>query len=96
MPFWVRADSLPRSKRLSAVVADILQRELRSASEGSDVPRLAVMTLTARGAPRTSNLQGVLEFLDCGREWIVRGFEELTTEYMHGRWGKLTKQDMIE
>lgn len=46
------------------------------------------LNLTARGAPFGSDLDGIIEFLSMGREWIVRGFQELTTEAMHIRWGK--------
>ena len=49
-------------------------------------PRV-VLSLTARGAPPSSDIDGVLRFLDCGREWIVKGFHDLTTSTMHHRWG---------
>ena len=52
----------------------------------SDAPRV-VLTLTVRGAPDSDDISGVLRFLDCGREWIVRGFTDLTTTQMHKRWG---------
>jgi hypothetical protein len=45
-------------------------------------------TLTARGQPLGTGLAGVLEFLDLGREWIVTGFDELTTPEMHRLWGR--------
>ncbi len=45
-------------------------------------------TLTARGAPAITTLDGALEFLDTGREYIVRAFAELTTDEMHGVWGR--------
>ena len=50
-----------------------------------------VLTLTARGTPPSGRLSGVLRFLDAGRVWIVRGFEDLTTPQMQERWGKKTK-----
>ncbi|MCY4632759.1 MAG: TIGR04255 family protein [bacterium] len=53
----------------------------------SDAPRV-VLTLTARGAPPSGDLSGVLRFLDAGRVWIVRGFEDLTTSRMRERWGQ--------
>lgn len=54
---------------------------------GSDALRV-VLTLTARGAPPSGDLPGVLRFLDSGREWIVRGFEDLTTAQMREGWGQ--------
>lgn len=48
---------------------------------------LVVLTLTARGAPISPGIEGVLGFFDLGREWIVRGFVDLTTEEMHRIWG---------
>jgi uncharacterized protein (TIGR04255 family) len=47
-----------------------------------------VLNLTARGAPLAEGLEGALAFLDLGREWIVRGFAELTTTEMQDVWGR--------
>lgn len=47
---------------------------------------LLVMTLTARGQPEGSGLEGVLKFMDRAHEWIVRGFTELTRPEMHSLW----------
>lgn len=46
------------------------------------------MTLTARGAPKSSNEEDVFAWLDLGRKWVVRGFADFTTENMHKVWGK--------
>lgn len=54
--------------------------------EGSK--RMLALTLTARGAPMGSGVDGALEFLDLGRRWIVRGFTDLTTDRMHKAWGR--------
>jgi len=45
-----------------------------------------IFTLTARGAPISDGTEGAVEFLDLGREWVVRGFTSLTTEAMHQQW----------
>lgn len=50
-----------------------------------DVPMFA-LTLTARGRPLSDAVNGVLEFLDLGREWIVRTFASITTPRMHALW----------
>ena len=50
-------------------------------------PRV-ILSLTVRGSPPSSDISGVLKFLDCGREWIVSGFTDLTTPTMHERWSR--------
>lgn len=47
-----------------------------------------VVTLTARGQAEQGGIDGVMRFLDIGREWIVRGFAALTTPQMHKAWGR--------
>lgn len=45
-----------------------------------------LLTLTARGRPSDANLQGVLDFLDLGREYVVKGFASVTTLDAHKEW----------
>ncbi|MGQ0628004.1 MAG: TIGR04255 family protein [Phycisphaerales bacterium] len=47
---------------------------------------IVVVSLTARGRPFTQGLDGVLSFMDLGREWVVRGFADVTTPEMHKVW----------
>jgi uncharacterized protein (TIGR04255 family) len=54
-------------------------------SDGKPIIRL---NLTARGAPRSPNLQGVADFLDIGRLAIVDTFTTITTKDMHQLWGR--------
>jgi hypothetical protein len=54
----------------------------------SDGKELISLTLTARGAPTKDNVVGVLEFVDRGREEIVRAFAAITREDMQSMWGK--------
>ncbi|MEX0866920.1 MAG: TIGR04255 family protein [Pirellulales bacterium] len=44
------------------------------------------MTLTARGAPKTSDVNGLMHFLDYGRQVVVKSFASLTSKEMHGTW----------
>jgi uncharacterized protein (TIGR04255 family) len=44
------------------------------------------LTLTARGMPEGSGVDGALRFIDRGREAIVRSFTSITTEGMHQIW----------
>lgn len=48
--------------------------------------RLWAFQLVARGRPTGEGLEGVFGFLDMGREWVVRGFADLTTGFMHRSW----------
>ena len=57
------------------------------AEVGPEPGSQVVLSLTARGAPVSRNVDGILSFLDCGREWIVRGFQDITAPQMHKRWG---------
>lgn len=52
-----------------------------------DMP-IFVTELTARGAPSTPSLDGVMAFLDKGREAIVKMFEATTTLEAQEGWGK--------
>lgn len=49
--------------------------------------RIYVLTLTARGRPEGEGADGLLRFLDRGREWIVKGFVDMTTPDAHKDWG---------
>lgn len=60
----------------------------RSGFRSSDGEPLTILELTARGQPLREGVEGVLAFLDLGREWIVRGFDSITTPAMHKLWGR--------
>lgn len=45
--------------------------------------------LTARGRPVKQTQKSAFDFLDLGREKIVFGFTELTTDRMHKVWGRV-------
>jgi len=52
-----------------------------------DTP-IFVMELTARGAPHASSLDGVMSFLDQGRQAVVTIFNSITTPEAQEGWGK--------
>ena len=54
---------------------------------GEEREPIVLLSLTARGAPRASDISSVLEFLDLGRRWVVKGFVDMTTASFHRRWG---------
>ena len=54
----------------------------------SDGRPLIWLQLLARGVPLGDGVDGARRFFDLGREWIVRGFVEITTPDMHQAWGR--------
>jgi uncharacterized protein (TIGR04255 family) len=57
----------------------VLNRAIRK----TDAQETIQINLTARGAPKTSHTDDVLSWLDLGRDWVVRGFTDFTSERMH-------------
>ncbi len=51
-----------------------------------DQKRILELRLVARGRPNGPGVDGVLDWMDMAREWIVRGFTDLTTPQMHKIW----------
>ena len=59
-------------------------------SPGMPPPNLTpiyLVNLTARVKPERQSVDGVMKGLDIGHEWVVLGFEDLTTPEMHRYWG---------
>ena len=52
-------------------------------NEGKEIIRL---DLTCRGRPSPGSFDDVMSWMDQGREYIVRGFVDLTTDQMHKVW----------
>ena len=65
-----------------------LHVSLRPAWKEEDQSPIFVLTLTARGSPLDKGINGAFDFFDLGREWIVKGFLDLTTTGMHRAWGE--------
>jgi len=63
-----------------------LHVQLQPAIRTVDGKIIIQLTLTARGEPRSSDTEGLMQWFDIGREWIVRGFTEFTSEEMHKSW----------
>lgn len=49
---------------------------------------MIALTMSAKGAPTEASLEAALRFVDFGRDKIVRGFTDLTTDAMHEHWGR--------
>ena len=59
----------------------------RAGTRLSDGVPIWATTLTARVMARPgSGIDGALEALNVGHEWVVKGFDELTSPDMHERW----------
>jgi len=54
----------------------------------SDNSPIFTMNLIARGAPLGDGIDGAFSFFELGREWIVKGFADLTTDAMQRAWEK--------
>lgn len=65
-----------------------LHVSLQPARKRADNSPIMNMTLTARGEPLGEGIEGAFTFFDLGREWIVRGFADLTTHEMWKAWGR--------
>jgi uncharacterized protein (TIGR04255 family) len=63
----------------------IMQPAIRSA-DGKPVVQL---NLIARGRPSSSSTEDILNWFDVGREWIVRGFTDFTSQRMHQTWERI-------
>ena len=61
---------------------------------GEERGPIVLLSLTARGAPRANEISSVLEFLDLGRRWVVKGFVDMTTASFHQRWGLSPDQEI--
>lgn len=86
---------LPDAERVSMQVTYLLEANAGRlyvsfvpVIRGRDGKEVLQMTLTARGAPKSSSDEDVFGWLDLGRNWIVRGFADFTTPEMHRIWGK--------
>ncbi len=47
-----------------------------------------LLTMTAKFPGSVIGSDAILELIDLGHEWIVRGFADLTTKQMQERWGR--------
>lgn len=66
-----------------------LRFAINHALRNSDKQEVFKMNLVARGRPDNSDNDAILKWMDIGREWIVRGFEDLTTKKAHKLWEKI-------
>ena len=60
----------------------------RPAIRNADGVEIIQLTLSARGDPKGSEDAAILGWIDTGREWVVRGFTDFTSEKMHKTWNR--------
>lgn len=59
-----------------------LQRAIRQVDKAEGIQ----IQLTARGRPASGSDEDILSWIDFGREWVVRGFTDLTSRSAHDLW----------
>lgn len=52
----------------------------------ADAAESLQLTIIARGRPASSAIADLLQWLDLGREWVVRGFADFTSGTIQGLW----------
>lgn len=77
------ADASPRGR---------LMVEAEPATRNADRVPIWVITFVARLRAAGEGLEGALAALDEGREWAVRGFEEVISPEMQSQWGRELKE----
>ena len=65
-----------------------LRVSMHQAVRSEDGQEAVVLQMTSRGRPKSSATSDILEWFDLGREWIVRGFADITTDRMHKLWDR--------
>ena len=65
-----------------------LHVEMTPAFRGRDFKMIVQFTLSARGMSTGESEKEIKAWFDNAHEWIVRGFDELTTQKMHELWNK--------
>lgn len=74
-----RSYSMPDGARLRA--------EVRPVVRATDQMKTLQFTLSAIGDAASAATEDVQKWLNFGREWVVKGFVDLTSEKLHAKWG---------
>ncbi len=65
-----------------------LHTALQPAFRVGDLTPIYILKMTAHLVMQMSDDAGIVRALDLGREWVVRGFDEVTSTELHGIWGR--------
>jgi len=63
-----------------------LRISMQPVIRGRDGMEILQLDVSATGRPASSKTPDILEWLDLGREWVVKGFADFTTPEMHVKW----------
>lgn len=79
---WTSSFLLPENKGR-------LHISLRPAQRRKDKSPVLLLELTARGIPNSTEMASIRSWFAMGREWIVRGFADITRQNVQQeRWGR--------
>ncbi len=70
-----------------------LHTALQPAFRVGDLRPIYILKMTAHLVMQISDDAGIVRALDLGREWVVRGFDEVTSTELHGIWGRVEGAD---
>jgi uncharacterized protein (TIGR04255 family) len=91
------AEILPQPEDISFDVAyrmpatsGRLRIGLRRAIRNSDSQQILQLVVVARGRPTGTSIEAAMQWIDTGREWVVRGFADFTSAKMHKLWKRTT------
>lgn len=95
--FWSGSGNfLPMLERISMSLRYLMPENqgrlhivLRPVIRPVDSKEVFQIELTARGTPSSSDIKDILRWLDLGREWVLKGFNDFTTNELHQLWGKI-------
>ncbi|SDG73015.1 TIGR04255 family protein [Pseudomonas benzenivorans] len=80
-PAWAATFRLPDD-------AGTLVAKLGSGKIQGEGTKIQILELAVRGPVRDSSEDAMKEWFDLAREWIVRGFADLTSKEAHQVWGR--------
>lgn len=63
-----------------------LRISMQPVLRGRDGIETLQLDVSATGRPASSKTTDILDWLDLGREWVVKGFTDFTTPEMHTKW----------
>jgi uncharacterized protein (TIGR04255 family) len=97
-PVWSSAISAPLLSRAQMVTfatsyslpgeRGALQFVSQPGVRGNDGTEIIQLTVTALGRPAASDTASIMDWLDFGREAVVQGFTDFTSESAHKIWRK--------
>jgi uncharacterized protein (TIGR04255 family) len=86
-------DFLPKVDKVSLNTSYVMREKkgklrisIKPVIRGRDGMEVLQLDVSATGRPTSSKTPDILDWLDLGREWVVKGFADFTTPEMHRKW----------